>query len=403
MQVEAFRAYTFSNPLHPDVFPLLRKMESEVVAMCAAAFRGPPGACGTMTSGGTESILMACKAYRDKARAAGITEPEIIAPVTAHAAFDKAAAYFGLKLVHIPVDPQSFRADVAATARAITRNTVALVGSAPCYPQGVVDPIPELGALALAKGLCLHVDACLGSLLIPFAKEAGFEQPCAFDFSVPGVTSISMDTHKFGFAPKGSSVVLYRSPALRAFQYFVAPEWTGGIYASPSIAGSRPGALIAGAWATLLSMGRKGYVDAARVTLSAAARIAAGCAALAPHLVVLGTPTLCVVCFGVAEGSGLSIYHVNDAMHAKGWNLNVMQNPAAVHFCVTYANSGRAEEFLADLKAAVEDVRIAPPGKYKDGSGAIYGLAAAVPDKAVVCEVAHTFLDAMYAPKRTAE
>jgi sphinganine-1-phosphate aldolase len=400
LQVEAFRAYTFSNPLHPDLFPCLRKMESEVVAMCVAVFRGPPGACGTVTSGGTESILMACKAYRELARARGVTAPELVAPATAHAAFDKAAAYFGLKLISVPVDPATFRADVAATRRAVGPNTIALVGSAPSYPQGVVDPIPELAALALERGLPLHVDACLGSLLIPFAGEAGFAQPCAFDFTVPGVTSISMDTHKFGFAPKGSSVVMYRTHALRAHQYFVAPEWTGGIYASPSIAGSRPGALVAGAWATLVHMGRAGYVDAARVTLAAAARVAAGVRALAPHLQLLGAPTVSVVCFGVPPGSPLSIYHINDAMKEKGWNLNTMQNPASVHICVTYANAAKAGEFVADLAAAVEEVRTAPPGRFKGGSGAIYGLAATVPDKAVVTDFAHMFLNALNAPQK---
>jgi sphinganine-1-phosphate aldolase len=400
LQVEAFRRYTFSNPLHPDLFPRLRKMESEVVAMCVAAFRGPPGACGTVTSGGTESILMACKAYRDLARAQGVTEPELVAPATAHAAFDKAAAYFGIKLVSVPVDPATFRADVRATARAMGRNTIALVGSAPSYPQGVVDPIPELAALALAAGVPLHVDACLGSLLIPFAAEAGFPQPCAFDFSVPGVTSISMDTHKFGFAPKGSSVVMYRTHALRAHQYFVAPEWTGGIYASPSIAGSRPGALVAGAWATLLRMGRGGYLEAARVTLAAAARVAEGVRGLAPHLVLLGQPTVSVVCFSTAPGSPLSIYHVNDAMQARGWNLNTMQNPAALHICVTFANAPHAGTFVEDLRAAVEEVRTAPPGRFKGGSGAIYGLAATVPDKSVVTDFAHMFLNALNAPKK---
>ena len=400
LQVEAFRHYTFSNPLHPDVFPRLRKMEAEVVAMCVALFRGPTGACGTVTSGGTESILMACKAYRDLARARGVEAPELVAPATAHAAFDKAAAYFGIKLVSVPVDPTTFRADVASMARAVGRNTIALVGSAPSYPQGVVDPIPELGALALAKGLPLHVDACLGSLLIPFAVEAGFPQPCAFDFSVPGVTSISMDTHKFGFAPKGSSVVMYRTHALRAQQYFVAPEWMGGIYASPSIAGSRPGALIAGAWATLLHVGRSGYLAAAKKTLAAAARVAAGVRMLAPDLQLLGEPTVSVVCFTTATGSPLSIYHINDAMKEKGWNLNTMQNPAAVHMCVTFANAGKADQFVADLRTAVEEVRSAPPGRFLGGSGAIYGLAATVPDKSVVEDFAHMFLNALTAPQK---
>jgi sphinganine-1-phosphate aldolase len=434
---EASKRYALSNPLHPDVFPMLRKMESEVVAMCCAAFHGGQDACGSMTSGGTESILMAVKTYRDLARATrGVREPELIAPVTAHAAFDKACAYFCIRLVHIPVDPVTFRATPAAYAAAITPNTIALVASAVSYPQGVLDPIPDIAALALGKGLPLHVvrvsgcgargrpmcslltltpsppppthtpplapraqDCCLGSLLICHAAEAGFPLPHAFDFAVPGVTSISMDTHKYGFSPKGSSVVMYATRALRQHQYFVAPEWTGGIYASPSIAGSRPGSVIAATWATLMSMGRRGYVDAARAILGAAATVTAGVAALgdspASQLCLYGRPDLSVVAFGPKRGASLNIYNVNDAMSAKGWNLNVMQNPACMHLCVTFANAGRAAEFVADLAAAEQDVRTAPPGKYRDGSGAIYGLAASIPDKSLVGTVCHAFLDTL--------
>ena len=234
------------------------------------------------------------------------------------------------------------------------------------------------------------------------AKEAGFPQPCAFDFTVPGVTSISMDTHKYGFSPKGSSVILYASHALRRYQYFVAPEWTGGIYASPSIAGSRPGAVIAATWATMLTMGRKGYVDATRTILTAAAKVAAGIKAMGHPIVLLGSPTVSVVCFGPAPGSRLNIYNVNDAMSALGWNLNVMQNPGSVHVCVTYANAGQMDQFLEDLKAAVQDVLTAPPGKFRDGSGALYGMAAAIPDKSFVGQISFNFLDALYKVPDTA-
>lgn len=398
LTTEAYRHYALSNPLHPDVFPSLRKMESECVAMTLRLFHGGPDACGTMTSGGTESILMACKAYRDFARSTrGVKEPELVVPETAHAAFDKACAYFGIKLVHVPVDQKTFRADVAAMTRAITRNTIGLVASAPCYPQGVIDPVQELAAVARARGLPLHVDCCLGSYLIAFAGAAGHALP-AFDFAVPGVTSISVDTHKYGFAPKGSSVVLYAAQRYRHAQYFVAPAWTGGIYASPSIAGSRAGALIAACWATLMSIGKEGYTDAARKILSAARHIADGIAAgRAPELCLYGAPDLSVVCFGPAPGSRINIYNVGDAMTARGWNLNTLQGPACIHICVTYANAPSAERFLVDLASAVEDVLTAPPGKFKDGSGAIYGMAAAIPDKSLVSQVAYGFLDALYA------
>jgi sphinganine-1-phosphate aldolase len=204
-----------------------------------------------------------------------------------------------------------------------------------------------------------------------------------------------MDTHKYGFSPKGSSVVMYATEELRRFQYFVAPEWTGGIYASPTIAGSRPGSVIAATWSTLMSMGRKGYVDAARVILTSARRIAEGVAAMGGELCLYGSPDLSVVCFGARPGSSLNIYSVNDAMSERGWNLNKLQNPACVHICVTYANAPQAEAFLADLAAAVGEVR-ANPGKFKDSAGAMYGLAAAIPDKSFVNAFAFTFLDALY-------
>jgi sphinganine-1-phosphate aldolase len=217
---------------------------------------------------------------------------------------------------------------------------------------------------------------------------------------VQGVTSISADTHKYGFAPKGSSVIMYRHARHRAAQYFVAPDWTGGIYASPSIAGSRPGALIAGCWATMVHLGRAGYVAAARRILPAAATIAEGVRRL-PQLALYGEPDLSVVCFGAARRTGgggraINIYHVNDAMAARGWNLNVLQGPACLHLCVTYANAGSAERFVEDLAAAVAEVEAAPPGRFKDGSAAIYGMAEAVPDKAVVGDIAQFFLDALY-------
>ena len=372
-------------------------MEAEVVSMTLRLFNGTPACCGTMTSGGTESILMAVKAYRDYARTTrGVLEPELVVPVTAHAAFDKACAYFGVRLVHVPVDAATFRVAPAALAAAITPSTIALICSAPSYAQGVVDPVEEIAALALRRGLPLHVDCCLGSFLIPFAEEVTGRPLPRFDFRVPGVTSISCDPHKFGFTPKGSSVIMYAREALRHAQYFVAPEWTGGIYASPSIAGSRPGALIAACWATMVHIGADGYRESARTILAAAAAITAGIRARAPELRLMGEPDLAVVCFGVAPGARLVVYNVGDEMKARGWNLNTLQNPACIHLCVTHANAPRAGEFVDDLVAAIAAVRAAPPGKYKNGSGAIYGMAESIEDKSLVSEVANGFLDTLY-------
>lgn len=374
-------------------------MEAEVVAMTVELFNGKAGThCGTMTSGGTESILMAMKAYRDYAKQTrGVADPELICPVTAHAAFDKACNYFGIKLVHVPVDPVTFRADVKAMTAKINKNTIALVCSAPCYAQGVVDPVEELATVAKARNLPLHVDCCLGSFLIASAAAAGHKLPL-FDFRVDGVTSISADPHKYGFAPKGSSVIMYSEAKYRHAQYFVAPEWTGGIYASPSIAGSRGGAAIAGCWATMLHLGKGGYVQQSQKILQAAAKIAEGVKAI-PEIQLYGKPDLSVVCFGPRKESKINIFNVGDAMSDKGWNLNTLQNPSCIHICVTAANAGRAEEFLSDLAAAVHEVMTAPPGKYKDGSGAIYGLAASIPDKSLVNWFAYAFLDTLYKAK----
>eukprot|EP01098_Paradermamoeba_levis_P003614 TRINITY_DN1624_c0_g1_i2.p1 TRINITY_DN1624_c0_g1~~TRINITY_DN1624_c0_g1_i2.p1 ORF type:complete len:449 (+),score=118.60 TRINITY_DN1624_c0_g1_i2:137-1483(+) len=272
----ASNTFSLANPLHPDLFPGVNKMEAEIVSMVLNMYNGGPSTCGTMTSGGTESILMACKAHREWARETkGITSPEIVAPTSVHAAFDKACGYFGIKLIHVPVDPVSSTADIKATRRAITSNTIMLVGSVPSFPHGTMDDIQELAKLARKYEIGLHVDCCLGGFLVPFMEKAGFPLP-HFDFRVPGVTSISCDPHKYGFAPKGSSVVLYANTELRHHQYFVATDWTGGIYASPSIAGSRPGANIAGCWASMMNMGEEGYVRSTQEIISATRKIDAG-------------------------------------------------------------------------------------------------------------------------------
>lgn len=237
---EAYTEFMSENGLSPLAFPSLRRFESEVLAIGAELFHGDTAA-GTLTSGGTESILMAVKTARDLARAErGITEPEMVLPASVHPAFQKAAHYFGVKAVNVPLGPD-FRADVEAMRAAVGPRTVLVVGSAPAYPQGVVDPIRELAAMAQEKGVLFHVDACLGGFLLPFAKKLGHAIP-DFDFAVPGVTSLSADLHKYGYAAKGASLVLYRTPELRRHQFFTYADWSGGIYASPSMAGTRPGA-----------------------------------------------------------------------------------------------------------------------------------------------------------------
>ncbi|RKO90708.1 pyridoxal phosphate-dependent transferase, partial [Blyttiomyces helicus] len=326
---EAFGLFTISNPLHPEVFPGIRKMEAEVVSMVLRMYNAPPSACGSVTSGGTESILMAIKAYRDRGlEEKGITEPEMVVPVTLHAAVDKAASYFKIKLVHIPVDASTGKVDVQKMARAINRNTIMVAGSAPNFPHGIIDDLPAIAALARKHNIGMHVDCCLGGFLVPFMEKAGYPLPHFCDFRLEGVTSISADTHKYGFAPKGSSVVMYRTKELRNYQYFVTTEWPGGLYASPSIAGSRPGALIAGCWAMMVHFGESGYVRSTQDIIGAARRISSGIETI-PQLHLIGDPLLSVVAF--AARAPMNTYAVADLLTRKGWHLNVLQNPPAIH------------------------------------------------------------------------
>jgi glutamate/tyrosine decarboxylase-like PLP-dependent enzyme len=391
------RAYAInsqSNPLHSDVWPSTTKYEAEIVSMTAAMLgaggAGADGVCGTVTSGGTESILLAMKTYRDRAREEkGIRRPEMVVPSTAHAAFEKASQYFNIKMIRVPVDGE-FRADVKAMKKAITRNTVVIVGSAPSFPHGIVDPIPELSELARKKGIGFHTDACLGGFILPWLEKLGYAFP-TIDFRLPGVTSISADTHKYGYAAKGTSVVLYRDADLRHYQFYKTTEWPGGLYFSPTFAGSRPGALSAACWASMVSLGEKGYLDAARRIIAAAEKIRKGVAEI-PGLRIMGDP-LWVIAFGSDE---LDIYRVMDFMTHRGWSLNGLHKPSCVHICVTlrHTRPGVAERFLKDLKNAVEHVR-QNPGE-KGGMAPVYGMAATFPDRSAVSDMLDAYLDTLY-------
>jgi sphinganine-1-phosphate aldolase len=397
------RVYTATsqvNPLHADLWPSGAKFEAEIVAMTAAMLGGDtvaadPGrqVVGTVTSGGTESILLAMKAYRDQrtARSRRARRPEVVAPSTAHVAFDKAAQCFGIRLVRVPVGAD-YRADVAAMRRAVGRHTVALVGSAPSFPHGVIDPIEELAAVAAERGIGFHTDACLGGFVLPWARRLGYEVP-GFDFQVPGVTSMSADTHKFGYAAKGTSVVLYRGAELRSHQYFTATEWPGGLYFSPTLAGSRPGGLSAACWAAMVATGEDGYLEATRRVLAAGAAIRGGVAAI-PRLRVLGDP-LWVIAFA---SDGPDIYRVHEHMSGRGWSLNALQRPPALHLCVTlrHTEPGVAERFLADLRASVADAEAEPAGGH--GAVPVYGLAATIPFRGMVRDLLKRYIDLLYRP-----
>ena len=330
------------------------------------------------------------KTYRDWARdKKGVTEPEMVVPSTAHAAFDKAAQYFNIKIIRIPVGAD-FRADVAATRKAITRNTIVIVGSAPSFPHGVIDPIEELSELAREAGVGFHTDACLGGFLLPWAEKLGYDVP-PFDFRLPGVTSVSADTHKYGYAAKGTSVILYRGRELRHYQYYVTTDWPGGLYLTPTFAGSRPGALSAACWAAIVSIGEQGYMEATRRILETASLIKQGIEEI-PDIHVLGDP-LWVIAFA---SDTLDIYAINDYMSEKGWGLNALQLPPSLHICVTlrHTQPGVAEQFIEDLKSAVEYVKAHPGVQGK--MGAVYGMAANVALSGVVRDFLKEFLDLVY-------
>jgi sphinganine-1-phosphate aldolase len=391
---EAHSMFSLSNPLHPDVFPGVRKMESEVVAMCLSMFHAPSSGGGTTTSGGTESILMACKAARDYGRLKkGIKKPEMVVPVTIHAAFDKAAQYFGIQLHHIEVDPVTYQVDLKKVERFINSNTILIAGSAPNFPHGIIDDITGLSALAVKYNIPLHVDCCLGSVLVPFLERAGFYAPL-FDFRLPGVTSISADGHKYFFAPKGTSFIMYRDRAMRKHQYFIQTNWPGGVYASPSIAGSRPGAIIAGCWTAMMSMGENGYLQSCREIVGARAKIQSRIESEIPELKILGRPCVSVVSF---TSDVLNIYSVGDKMSKAGWHLNGLQNPPALHIACTRLSSTNSavDTLIADLKRAVAEV-VAEGGGGDAGSMAMLYGAGALPDKSIVASLAEGFLDTLY-------
>jgi len=382
-----------TNPLHSDLWPSAAKFEAEIISMTSAMLsskKTDDSICGTVTSGGTESILLAMKTYRDHARAKqNITRPELIVPVTAHAAFDKACQYFNIKMRHIPVN-EYFQADISQVKKAVNKNTIAIVGSAPSFPHGTIDPIEEMSGIALENGIGFHTDACLGGFVLPFAEKLGFDVPL-FDFRLKGVTSISADTHKYGYAAKGTSVIMYRREELRHFQYYTATDWPGGLYFSPTFAGSRPGALSAACWASLLSIGEKGYLDATQKIMDTADTIKQGISRI-PELYILGKP-LWVIAFGSKK---LNIYRVLDEMTQKGWSLNGLHKPSCVHIAITllHTRQGVCQRFVDDLKQAVERVKTTPATK--KGMAPVYGMAATLPARGVVSDILKKYLDTYY-------
>ncbi|MBM4392790.1 MAG: aspartate aminotransferase family protein [Deltaproteobacteria bacterium] len=375
----AYASFIHENGLSMDAFPSLRQFEREVIKNGCEIFGG--ASCGSMTSGGTESILMAMKAARDWARAERGGRGTVVVPCTAHPAFDKAAHTLGLRLIKVPVGGD-FRADLAATEAAIDGDTIMLVGSAFSFPHGVVDDIPALASMALSRGLLCHVDACLGGFVLAFADD-----PVPFDFRVPGVTSLSADLHKYGYAAKGASLVLYRDRSLRRHQFFATTDWPGGLYGSPTMAGTRPGGAIAAAWAIQQYLGRDGYVRLTRQVLASARSLREGIAAV-PGLRLLGDARHSVIAF---TGDGVDVFAVDERLRRLGWHLDRLQAPSGVQMIVSAAHGGVEEAFLADLREVTAEVR--EKGLAAEADGAIYGALATMPDRELVGELVLGWLD----------
>lgn len=379
----AHAEYASANLLNPMAFKSLKQLEKELVEMAGGLMHGS-GIVGTVTSGGTESILCAVAAYRDRART---WFPELVVPRTIHPAFDKAAHYFGVRLKKVDVR-DDMRVDPRAMAKAISRRTIGLVASAPQYPHGVVDPIEEIGALAQKKGLPLHVDACVGGFVLPWLEKLGRRVP-RWDFRVPGVTSISADLHKFGYAGKGASLLLWRSLADLKHQIFVATDFPGGIYASPTMLGTRPGGPIAAAWAALQAQGEEGYLALAKAAADASDRLRTGIRALG--LRVLPSDST------IVSYTGRDVFAIADRLEARGWSVDRMHRPEAIHLTVTANHAAVVDEYLADLRGALDEVR-ANPSLAKQGTAPMYGMAGKLPVRRLVARNVRKMIAEMYAP-----
>lgn len=393
---KAYAKYAATNALNPMAFTSLRRMEAEVVRMTAGMLHGGREVVGTMTSGGTESILLAVKSARDRARAERpkILKPNVVAPETIHVAFDKAAQYFGLELRYARLR-DDLRADVRDMASLVDASTVLIAGSAPQYPHGVIDPIEEIGELARRKKIPFHVDACVGGFLLPWVERLGYPVPL-WDFRVPGVTSISADVHKYGFATKGSSTVLYRDTSYLRHQFFVSTDWPGGIYASPSIPGTRSGGAIAAAWASIVAMGEAGYLAHTDKAMKAARTLAAGIDEI-PELEVMGRPDATIVAWRTRKGSGLDVYTLADRLEDRDWNVDRQQNPPSIHCTVTSNHAGVIGEYLDDVRASVAFSK-AHPELTSRGNAAMYGMMAKVPFRGMVKKSVLEVMEKMYGP-----
>ncbi|MBI1224089.1 MAG: aminotransferase class V-fold PLP-dependent enzyme [Bacteroidetes bacterium] len=388
----AYNLYFSENYINPFLFKSILKMEKEVVNMTANLLHGDEYTCGTMTSGGTESILLALYTYREWARKhrPSVKKPEIVAPNTIHPAFDKAAHYFGLILRKAAVQDNQ-EADVQAMERLITKNTILLAASAPSFAHGILDPISAIGKLAEKYGLQFHVDACVGGFMLPWVERLG-KNLTEWDFRVSAVSSISCDLHKFGFAAKGASLVLYRNSEVFENQIYVNTEYSGGIFATATMFGTKPAGSVAAAWAGLLHLGEKGYLKNARDMMAAFEQLHTELMAI-PEIQIIGNPCMNMLAF-FTKNNRPDIYAVADFMEEKGWIVDRQQQPPSIHLTVFPYNIPVISDYLNDLNAAITWAK-AHPKATGEGNAALYGIMARVPLRGMVREnVRNVFLEA---------
>lgn len=376
---KAYGKYFSANGLNPTAFKSLKRLEKEVLKFTAELFHVDDEACGVMTSCGTESCMLAVKTYRDLGKSRGIKNPEMIIPETAHVAWDKGSEYFGVKTRRAPLD-KDFRVDVKAVEKMINKNTVMILGAAPEYPHGIIDPIEELGKLAQKHNIPLHVDACVGGYILPFMEKAGYDLPL-WDFRVEGVTSISADIHKYGFAAKGASCILYRNVDYFKHQVFVNESWPGGLFASPAFLGTRPGGAYAAAWAAIQANGIEGYTSLADKTIKVAEELKKGIKELG-CFEIIGDPKASLFAYRSTDSS-VNIFALGDVMEEKGWHIDRIQRPDALHAMVTAPHEKVVDDYLKDLREGVEYVR-QHPELADSGQAATYGLVSHLPLRGMV-------------------
>ena len=364
---EAYRRFSGENALNTDAFPSLKRIQAEVVAMAGVWLGATPQSAGFMTSGGTESILMAVKAARDRLLALrGIRNPNMVLPTSAHAAFAKAGAYFGVEVRRVAVQPD-WRANVAAMRDVTDENTVLIVGSAPQYPQGVIDDIVGIAKIAIDFDINCHVDACMGGVTLAYLARLG-EDIAPWNLQVPGVSSISVDLHKFGYTSKGASVIIYATKHLRSFQGFITDDWLGGFYGSSGVLGTKSGGSMASAWAVMHFLGDDGYLRLTRQAREATLQLA-DFVRESQDLVLRAEPESTLLCFGARDPSALNIFAVADELSKRGWYVDRQTPPDSLHCTVNAIHHDKIDWFTKDLH---ECVAIAL-GQQSSGSVGTYG------------------------------